>query len=936
MTTNDSSIPGKNAGDNTINKANDEERDTLLSGSITSAMSGGSLVTVDTTQAELKLSLDEKIKQLRAANCSVEACKDVLAQGRLDIYQCFLDGVSAAALISLQTRLTDMILLELWEGTIVGELKPSDNQQLALLAVGGYGRAELHPYSDIDIAILVSKTPDKALAEAISAFITVLWDIGFDIGHSVRTVQQASDVASEDLSIVTNLMEARLLTGSEALFEKLNDAISPEKMWASAKFFHAKMEEQNLRREKFQNNAYRLEPNIKESSGGLRDIQTVFWICQRHFGTREFEELVTTDILNRAEFNVLTDGLDTLWRIRFLLHHITNKREDRLLFDFQREIAHAWGFTDDTENRCIEELMQLFYRNAMRLQRLNEIILQGIGGLISGVTAGTKPVAINSRFQVRNGFLEIKHDRVFVNYPPALLELFLLYGETPEVEKIRSNTVRAIGSHLDLINDSFRRDPQVRDMFLQIFRSPMRLTRKIRLMSSYGVLAAYLPAFDKIVGRMQYDLFHIYTVDEHTTRVIRNLRRFALPEFADELPHCSDIMGSIEKPELLYLTGLFHDIAKGRGGDHSELGADDAQRFGESHGLDPADTGLIAWVVRNHLLMSTTAQRRDISDVDVIREFAESVSSMKHLNYLYLLTVADVRATNPDLWNSFKQNLLRELYESTRRWLRRGLDNPLDKEEVLAQKKRQALDDLSSSEFSPKVIRELWEQLGDAYYLRYQPVEIARHTINILAHPEPSLPLVKLRPANRRGSTEVFIYMPDHPNLIALVTGVLGSQNLDIQSANITTTSSGYALDAFYVLDENGRIIREESRHARIRDALLKALVAPDEATFAASQPMPRLLKHFDVEPQIEFDQIANEGFTSLYINAMDQPGVLSDITRALGKHNIQIHSASIVTLGERIEDMFFITDQTGNAVSDETTLNSLKDSLLKIWQGNS
>lgn len=911
-------------------------RDQAL-GQISSAMTGRDAVTMDWQEAQQRLSLTAVQKQLRDNDCDLATCKSVLAEGRTGIYQSYLDGASSAALVGLQTLLTDTILLQLWESVFnLNKDSPDEDAPVTaqtLVAVGGYGRGELHPYSDIDIAILVAEPPDEALAEKISQFITRLWDIGFDIGHSVRTVAQSSEAARDDLSTVTNLMEARLLQGCSDLFAAMREAISPQNMWPTDEFFAAKMQEQKDRRDKFQSNAYRLEPNLKQSSGGLRDIQTVYWICQRHFDTREFEELVTTGILTQAEYDVFTEGLDTLWRFRYLLHHFAGKREDRLLFDFQRELAHAWGFTDDTGNRSIEALMQLFYRNVMRLQRLNEIILQGIGGVISGVTANTEAVPVNARFQVRNGFLEVTNDQVFADYPPALLELFLWFGETPSAEKIRSNTVRLVAAHLHLIDDDFRRNEQVRNLFLDIFRSQSKMTRKIRLMSSLGVLAAYLPAFDKIVGRMQYDLFHIYTVDEHTTRVIRNLRRFALEEHADELPHCSDIMTSIQKPELLYLIGLFHDIAKGRGGDHSELGAVDAREFAEAHELGEKDTELIRWVVANHLLMSTTAQRKDISDVDVIREFAETVVSKQQLNHLYLLTVADIRATNPDLWNSFKQNLLRELYESTRRWLERGIDNPLDKDVVLAQKKKDALDELSSSEFSPRAIHALWDQLGDDYYMRYQAMEIARHTIAILVHDEPQQPLVQLRTATRRGSTEVFIYMPDLDNLFALVTAVLSAQNLDIQSATITTTRSGHALDSFYVLDENGRIIRDESRSNRIREALLKALASPHEPVSAGSLPVSRLLKHFDVDPEITFEQVENEELTSVYINAMDRPGILSDIAHAFAEHNLRIHTARILTLGERIEDIIFITDRSGLAVTDEILLAELKQTLRSIWK---
>ena len=871
----------------------------------------------------LLLNLDDLAAEIDAGECSLTACKQALKQGNERIYQSYLDGVPAGALVAQQSQLTDVVLTRIWQHGF----SDAQRQQMDLLAVGGYGREELHPYSDVDVAILTSTSPSASDAEALEKFITFLWDLGLDIGHSVRTVAECSDEARADLTVITNLLESRLLSGSGDLFSQMQEAISTAHMWPAEAFYEAKMEEQDNRRARFHDNAYRLEPNIKESNGGLRDIQTLCWICQRQFGTRGYSDLETQGLLTSAEYDTLLEGLTLLWRLRFLLHRQAGRREDRLLFDHQREIAHAWGFTDDTGNQSIEQLMQLFYRNAMQLQRLNEIILQGIGGIISGVTAATPPVAINSRFQVRNGFLEVQHDQVFVNYPPALLEVFLIFGDTEEARKFRSNTVRLIRSHLDLIDRNFRDDMIVRGLFLDIFRRPEKLTRKIRLMNRYGVLAAYLPEFSLIVGRMQYDLFHVYTVDEHTTRVIRNLRRFALPEFADEFPHCTSVMERIDKPELLYLIGLFHDIAKGRGGDHSELGAEDAQHFGETHSLGPADTGLIAWVVRMHLVMSVTAQRKDISDPDIIHEFATLVSSRKHLDHLYLLTVADIRATNPDLWNSFKQNLLRDLYESTRRHLDRGLDNPMDAQAVVAQKKQEADAILSHDELDGEAIATLWEQLGDHYFLHYRTEEIVRHTLAIMEHEDHSSPLVTLRTARRRGSTEVFVYTRDHDNLFALICGALARLNLDIQSANFHTTSDGHVLDTLYVLDADGKIIREATRLDRIKQAVLEALREPDDAktTFGHT---PRQLKHFDRVPTVEFDNERNKDLTSIWIVANDQPGILSLIGNSFREHSIKVHSARIATHGERVEDMFFVTDAENRQVTDSQQQQALRESL--------
>jgi len=566
---------------------------------------------------------------LTAEPNNTTVCKKAIQMGRDTIYEALTRGASGAQLLQWQTDVTDMVLTHLWQA------QGDRFAAMELIAVGGYGRAELHPHSDIDIGILLSKPATDSQATDLSAWVTQLWDLGLDIGHSVRTVKDCEQAAKDDVTVITNLMESRLLCGQGELYRQMRDITATTNMWPSPAFFEAKMVEQENRHSKFQTNAYRLEPNVKESVGGLRDIQTISWVCQRQFGTRDLNDLVTHELLTQAEFDGLTESLELLWKIRYLLHHYSGKREDP------------------------------FYRSVMELQRLNDIILQGIGGVISGVTASMQPVPINKRFQVRNGFLEVTRDDVFDNYPSALLEVFVLFGNTTIAENMRSNTVRLIRSHLHLIDDDFRANPLMRGLFLKIFSDPNKLTRKIRMMNRYGVMAAYIPAFDAIVGRMQYDLFHIFTVDEHTISVIRNLRRFALPEYAHELPFCGFVAQQLPRPELLYIAGLFHDIAKGRGGDHSILGAQDADTFCRQHQLTSEATELVRWLVRHHLLMSMTAQRKDISDPTVQIEFASQIGTLNKLNHLYLLTVADIRATNPELWNSFKESLLQQLYQST-------------------------------------------------------------------------------------------------------------------------------------------------------------------------------------------------------------------------------------------------------------------------------
>ncbi len=849
-------------------------------------------------------------------------CKKAIEQGRDTVYEAHKRGASAAQLLQWQTDVTDLVLTHLWES------QGNRFANMELIAVGGYGRAELHPHSDIDIGILLNAPATDEQASDLSTWVTQLWDLGLDIGHSVRTVEDCKAAAIDDITVITNLMESRILCGPGQLYKQMRDITAPTNMWPSPAFFDGKMVEQHNRHSKFQTNAYRLEPNVKESVGGLRDIQTISWVCQRQFGTRDLNDLVTYELLTQAEFDGLTESLELLWKIRYLLHHYSSKREDRLLFDHQREIAHAFGYTQDENNQNIEQLMQSFYRNVMELQRLNDIILQGIGGVISGVTARTQPVPINRRFQVRNGFLEVTRDDIFETYPSALLEVFVLFGNTTIADNMRSNTVRLIRSHLHLIDDDFRANPLMRELFLKIFTDPNKLTRKIRMMNRYGVMAAYIPAFDAIVGRMQYDLFHIYTVDEHTISVIRNLRRFALPEYAHELPFCGFVAQQLPRPELLYIAGLFHDIAKGRGGDHSILGAQDADTFCKQHQLTAEATELVRWLVRHHLLMSTTAQRKDISDPAVQIEFASQIGNLNKLNHLYLLTVADIRATNPELWNSFKESLLQQLYQSTALLLQRGLDNPIDSVDMIWQRQMHTLNLLNESSWEKAQMEALWERLGEDYFKQYPATEIARHTESLLAHSSKSGPLVSLRQSESRGSTEILIYAPDSQSLFALITTVLDKLQLDVQSATINSTAENRALNTFYVLESDGELITEETRKEQIKTALQSELNTPQDIPALGEIRPSRQLRHFTIPTTVEFDDSAD--YTEVYIVAADRPGILSSISRVFLRAGVVVQAARIGTLGERIEDVFFITDQNNRPLSDDDERKALAGMLIE------
>lgn len=874
------------------------------------------VLSIDPAFQPLKKALRERTaKHIDEQTNRPEIFRDALTAGHEFIHDQFRAGSSASTLIALRTELFDDVLTRLWQQSM-----PAFNG-LSLLAVGGYGRAELHPHSDIDIAILLPHDHDDAVDkqrnETLSRWITALWDLNLEVGHSVRTVSECEREAASDITVITNLMEARLICGDQTLFQLMKKVISTEHMWSPEEFFHAKVAEQQQRYSRFHTNAYRLEPNIKESQGGLRDFQTISWICQRVFGSRSLEPLVEQGLLMPEELHNLREGLEDLWKIRYLLHRVAGRREDRLLFDYQKDIAHACGYLDDTDNRSIETLMQRFYRTVIVLQRLNEILIQGIGGIISGVTASATVEPINSRFQLRNGFLEVTHDDVFMHYPPALLELFLVFGTTTEAKNVRSNTVRLIRANLPLINDRFRSDPVVKNLFIEIFCIPSKLTRTVRLMNRYGVLAAYIPAYDQIVGRMQYDLFHIYTVDEHTLKVIRNCRRLAVPRFADELPHGSEVAATLSRPHILYLTALFHDIAKGRGGDHSELGAEDAKIFAIQHGLNQKDSELMEWTVRHHLMMSITAQRKDIDDPKEQLEFARKVGSVEHLNHLYLLTISDIRATNPELWNSFKQSLLQSLYRHTFLILKRGLDNPMEEGDVIARRQAHTMTLMDDELIDDSRVAKLWRTLGDDYFRQYQAIEIARHTEILLANENSSGPLVSLRYSASRGSTEILIYTPDNEALFALIATVLERLQLSVYSATINTTDAGYALDTFHVLDTTQLPIEDPDRIDEIRYTLTYELGVPRDIPSLGAQPTARRLRYFSISTVVEFSS-HESGLSEVRITAADRPGILSSIARVFLSAKVNVLAARISTLGERIDDVFLVSDSEQRPLNPE------------------
>jgi len=846
--------------------------------------------------------------------------RDALAKAADDLKARFEAGESVVELVHARARQIDELLVQLWEQHV-------NDTAAGLVAVGGYGRGELHPGSDVDVMILLPESISKATEESLSGFVTCLWDIGLEIGHSVRTVTQCSEEASVDLSIATTLMESRLLVGPEALFADMLAAIEPEHMWPSPVFFEEKRKEQIGRHHRYHDTAYNLEPNIKGSPGGLRDIQLIGWVAKRHFGATTLAELVDHKFLTPVQLQRLKEGEHFLWRIRFALHILTGRREDRLLFDHQRRLAQMLGYEDATYTLAVEQLMQRYYRTVMELSRLNEMLLQQFEeAILMDPNAPAEP--LNERFEVKNGFLQTVDEQVFDRDPSALLELFLLLQDNPELRGVSAYTVGSIKRHLHLIDDEFRQNPRNHRLFLNILRAQEGVTHELRRMNLYGVLGLYIPAFGRIVGRMQYDLFHAYTVDEHTLFVVSNLRRFALQRYDEEFPHCSEVMQTLEKPEIAYLSGLFHDIAKGRGGDHSELGAVDAEAFCLEHGLAKSEARTVAWLVRHHLILSTTAQKKDLGDPDVINEFAETVGDRMLLDYLYVLTIADVRGTDPKLWNSWKAQLFRDLYELTRRALRRGLENPFEGEQLIVEKKDKAQRYLDSTSVSEESIAQVWSLFNDNYFLRYRSSEITWHTEWLAdSDIEHDIGLVDVRRRRTGDGVEAVLYTDQTKRTFAHVTAALDELGMTIVDARIVPLDNGNSIDAYVFMESDKRVDIDEARINKIRRTLTRILTAVDESVPKVTRAVTRQARMFTTPTRVNFSPGKSDDQTVFELTTADRPGLLSKVGQVFIEQGINIRSAKIMTIGERAEDVFYINEISGGALT-ETALDSLADAL--------
>jgi len=810
-------------------------------------------------------------------------------------------ATAASKLLKSLARHVDATLADLWDHAGM----PNG---AALVAVGGYGRGELFPHSDVDVLVLLPRGQSAdALRASIEGFITACWDIGLEIGSSVRTVDECLEEAQRDVTVQTALLESRFICGTRRVFAAFRDA-SGQAMDAKA-FLRAKTLELQQRHVKYEGTPYSLEPNCKESPGGLRDLQSLIWVARAAGLGRTWSELAAKGLVTPFEVSQLVKHEGTLKLIRARLHMVAGRREDRLVFDLQTAVAESFGYRPTKGQRSSEVLMHRYYWAAKAVTQLNQILLLNIEERINASEAAPmRP--ITARFLDRAGMLEVARDDLYLDNPHAILETFLVFAQTPGIQGLSSRTLRALYNARNVMDAGFRHDPINRELFLEILRQPKGLTHAFRLMNQTSVLGRYLWVFRRIVGRMQHDLFHVYTVDQHILMVLRNVRRFFIPEHAHEYPFCSHLASQWNEPWLLYVAALFHDVAKGRGGDHSDLGAVEARRFCRDHGLPRDDTQLIEFLVKHHLTMSRIAQKEDLSDADVIGAFAKLVGSERRLTALYLLTVADIRGTSPKVWNAWKGKLLEDLYRLTLRALGGSRPN-LDAE--IEARKQEARQNLALHSALPGTEEPLWKTLEISYFARHDATDIAWHARSLWRHIETTAPIVRARPSSVGDGLQVLVYSPDRPELFARICGYFDGAGFSIQDAKIHTTRTGYALDTFQVVSTRDRGNGADSPGV-YRD-LISLVETQATTALGASGPLPepsrgrvsRRVRSFPVVPRVTLNPDERAQRWLLTVSASDRSGLLYAVARVLERNRINLQLAKVTTLGERVEDTFLV-----------------------------
>lgn len=823
---------------------------------------------------------------------------------------------SAEKLIHERASYIDHLVCLIWDNCFSKDLK----KLLSLVAVGGYGRNELHPFSDIDILILLSKEKiDNEIESKISTFVNFLWDLKLEIGHSVRTVEQTIKIAKVELSVATNLLESRLIVGNNNLYTILMDIIRGDFVWNSKNFFLAKKEEQDKRRMQYKGTGYNLEPDLKSSPGTLRDIHTIDWIVNKHFRTNDKEQIVRKGFFIESEYRELEQCKKFLWKLRFALHISLKRKDNRLTFESQTIVSKELGYSGEN-NEAVEKMMKELYRVIRVVLELNGLLLQLFEQTILKSNK-IKPTlrVLDDNFQVVDNLINVKKPALFQSKPESILELFIKITQDTSIVGVSAKTIRLLRSSQTKITKDLIDIPSARKKFMTLLKAPNFLKRTYHMLNEFNILSNYFPQWRFIVGQMQFDLFHVYTVDEHSIKLLSKLKNFE--ENSKEHPLCSKVFNNTPKKYIIILSCLFHDIGKGRKGDHSEIGANEVYNFALKHDLSISDAETLHWLVKNHLLMSLTAQKRDIYDPEEIISFSKKVKSLERLEYLLCLTVADICATNPSLWNGWKRSLISELYAQTKSIL---IDKVNSYPDIRLKIRTNKLDALKIMGFKepPLEIKKLWRKFGAEYFLRHNSNQIAFHTKEVLM--SSSLPNIAIKENKEIGGTEIFVYCHNENFLFSKLVHVLDRKKLNIVSADIFSAKNKYIIDYFLILDVNHKPL-ESNRYSELRRSLKKAI---EDKHIMKTNTHHYKNSVFNVKPKVNFPKTISKSHSILEITAMDKLGLLTEISEIFSQENIILKSAKIATIGEKAQDTFVITNLNDSCLN-ETQKERLKLTIL-------
>jgi [protein-PII] uridylyltransferase len=866
----------------------------------------------------------------------VELLRGALAAGRVEIGRRLAERPSAGHDIAeAQAFLIDQLLRVIHDHVVNHVYRASNRssgERLTIMAVGGYGRGEMAPHSDLDIAFLTPLKQNAWCEQVIEATLYFLWDLSLKVGHSSRSLNDMVRMCRSDLTIRTAMLEGRYVWGDQTLYEEGRRRFWSEVVAGTERqFVTEKLAERNDRHKRLGDSRYVVEPNVKEGKGGLRDLHTLYWIGKYIHKVRDVSELVTVGLLTSDEYRAFRRAESFFWAVRCHLHSITNRAEDRLTFDLQREVAVRMNFSDRPGKSPVERFMQYFFLQAkvvgnltgLFLAQLDEQFAKAPRGLLAGFRARARVV---KGYRVFGGKIQATSDDWFEKDPVRLLEIFALADS--EGLEIHPETMRLVSRDARLINAEVRRDPRANALFLDLLTSRQDPETVLRWLNEAGVFGRFIPDFGRVNAQMQFDMYHHYTVDEHTIRAIGLVARIEKGELKADHPLAHGIIHNIQSRRALYVAVLLHDIAKGRGGDHSVLGAEIALKLCPRLGLDQDETDLVAWLVRHHLILSATAQKRDLADWKTIADFVEQVQSLERLRQLTLLTIVDIRAVGPGTWNSWKRQLIQELYNASEERLRLGHAQH-GREERVALKKARVAERLGAD---GALVETTGAQLGHAYWIA-EPEDIIAMNLKQLSSAAASAPLtIATEYYAARGATLITVVAADHPGLFYRIAGGIHLAGGNIIDARIHTAKNGMAVDNFLIQDPLGRPFMEDGQLARLKSAIGDALanrvrLVPQLAARPLARPRAEA---FDVRPRVEFDNKASNRFTVVEINARDRPALLNRLARALFEARLMVHSAHIATYGERAADTFYVTDLLGEKIGEPERLKTVEKTLLE------